>query len=244
MNIIKSMIRNNIRYSNSSQFTPNQEKLKAMTQLSSNIDTTKPLTSLRFVTIDVETTGFKATVGDKVLSLGAVVLEEGKINEKKTFYEIVNPDRTIPEHITKLTGITEQMIIDKPFLVEILPRFFSWIGDGVLVGHVIKFDISFLNHCLYQQCGSKIKYKCIDTRDLITTLYPHFTNCSLEEICFSLGIPTHNRHNALGDAIMAAKIFEFSIKELAKRGVYTLEDLYNYIRDRQYFASPLPQIII
>ncbi|MGD9677050.1 MAG: PolC-type DNA polymerase III [Vulcanibacillus sp.] len=244
MNILKSIMRNNLRSSKNIQLTPHQEKIKATLQLSSDVDTSKPLTSIRFVTIDLEATGFKATVSDKVLSLGAVVVENGRVNENKTFYELVNPERTIPKNITKLTGITENMIIDKPSLIEILPHFFSWIGDGVLVGHIINFDISFLNHCLNHQCGSRIKYKYIDTRDLITTLYPRFTNCSLEEICFSLGIPAHNRHNALGDAIMAAKIFEFSIKELAKRGVYTLEDLFNYTRDRQCFASPITQILI
>lgn len=241
MNIIKSMI--NTR-SNDIQLVSNREELKNMLRLSSNIDTSKLLSSLRFVTIDTETTGFRPNFGDKVLSLGAVVLEEGIINENKTFYELVNPNREVPEHITKLTGITNQMIVDKPCLIEILPRFFSWIGESILVGHIIEFDLSFLNHCLFQQCGSKIKYKFIDTRDIIIALFPHFTNCSLEEICYSLGISTNGRHNALGDAIMAAKIFEFSIKELAKRRVYTLEDLYNFIRDRQYFSSPLPQIII
>lgn len=222
----------------------NLKVLKDMFRIPANIDTKKPLSSLRFVTIDTETTGFRSNMGDKVLSIGAVVLEEGKVNEDKTFYELVNPNRGIPETIIKLTGITEQMIIDKPNLLNILPYFFSWIEDSVLVGHVIEFDISFLNQCMNPQCNIKQRYKCIDTRNLIISLFPHFTNCSLEEICCSLGIPTHNRHNALADAVMAAKIFEFSLKELARRRVYTLEDLLNFIRERQYFSSALPQISI
>ncbi|MGD9679249.1 MAG: PolC-type DNA polymerase III [Vulcanibacillus sp.] len=243
MNILASIFSNK-KYSTNIHLTSDQEKFKNIVKIPSNIDTNKSLNNIRFAAIDVETTGFKPHIGDKVLSLGAVILEQGKVNENNTFYELINPNRNIPKVITKLTGIDEQMVINKPSLIEILPDFFTWVGDSILVGHIINFDISFINQCLSHECGSKIKYKNIDTREIITSLYPHFTNCSLEEICSSLGISTNNRHNALGDSIMAAKIFEISIKELAKRGVYTLEDLFNFTRDRQFFASPLPQISI
>ncbi len=242
MNILTSIFRNK-NYSNNI-LTSEQEELKNRIRIPSNIDTSKSLNSIRFAAIDVETTGFKPHMGDKILSLGAVILENGKVNKDNSFYELINPYRNIPKTITKLTGINNQMVINKPSLIEVLPDFFSWVGDSILVGHIINFDLSFINQCLTQECGSKIKYKNIDTKEIITSLYPHFTNCSLEEICNSLGISTNNRHNALGDSIMAAKIFEFSIKELAKRGVYTLEDLFNFTRDRQFFASPLPQISI
>ncbi len=240
MNILASIFANK-RNSNNNNLNLDQEKIKSIVRIPSNINTNKSLNDIRFTAIDLETTGFKPHMGDKVISLGAVIIDNGEVNENNTFYQLINPNRNIPKIITKLTGINEQMIIDKPSLIEILPDFFSWVGDSILVGHIINFDISFLNSCLSNQCSEKIKYQNIDTREIIISLYPHFTNCSLEEICDSIGISTNNRHNALGDSIMAAKILEFSIKELAKRGVYTLEDLFNFTRDPQFIVSPLLQ---
>lgn len=239
MNILASIFANK-KYSNNNHLNSDLDTSKNIIKVPANIINSKPLNNIRFAAIDVETTGFKPHNGDKVLSLGAVILEQGKVNEDDTFYQLINPSRSIPKTITNLTGISEQMVINKPSLIEILPDFFSWVGDSILVGHIINFDISFLNSCLANQSCSKIEYKNIDTREIIISLYPHFTNCSLEEICVSLGISANNRHNALGDSIMSAKILEFSIKELTKRGVYTLEDLYNFTRDRQFFVSPLP----
>lgn len=192
------------------------------------------LSSMRFVVLDTETTGFKPYNRDRVLSLGAVVLEDGKVNEQKTFYELVNPQRPVPEKVIELTGITGKMVESQPPLAEILSHFLSWMGNPVLAGHVINFDLAFLNHCHLKHYGRKITTtKPLDTRKLSGLLIPGLKTYALEEICAHLKIECCQRHHALSDAIASARILEFCLNELAGFGVNTLEDLYAFIRCRQ-----------
>ena len=83
-----------------------------------------------YVVFDIETTGFSA-VTDRIIEIGAVKVEDGKITDK--FSTFVNPKRPIPFRITELTSITDEMVIDSPDIETILPQFIEFIGDAVLV---------------------------------------------------------------------------------------------------------------
>ena len=111
-----------------------QRVLKKLTQLAPLADEQLRLRDQRFVVLDTETTGLRPGKGDRVTSLGAVVVENGMVNESKTFYELVDPGRNIPEEISQLTGITNDMVAGKPNLTEVLNRFLPWAGKSVLAG--------------------------------------------------------------------------------------------------------------
>ena len=85
-----------------------------------------------YVVFDIETTGFSA-VTDRIIEIGAVKVEDGKITDK--FSTFVNPKRPIPFRITELTGITDEMVIGSLDIETILPQFIEFIGDAVLVAH-------------------------------------------------------------------------------------------------------------
>lgn len=187
------------------------------------------LADLNFTVFDLETTGFKPHQDDRVISLGAVKLNRGNLLVDETYYQLFNPDRNIPSVVTRLTGIDYQLVEDEPRLLERLPKFFDWVGDSLLAAHIISFDLSFLNQALADNGYYPVTHQAIDTRAIIVKLFPQFTSCSLEEICERLGISTEGRHNALGDAVMAGRILELSIKELNKRGVRTLADLEQFV---------------
>ena len=202
-----------------------QELLK--TPLKANPQT--QLVKLCFTVFDLETTGFKPHQDDRVISLGAVKINNGKLLADESYYQLFKPERNIPSVVTRLTGIDKQLVDDESNLLEQLPKFFEWVGDSLLAAHIISFDLSFLNQALSDQSYFSVPHQSIDTREIIVKLFPQFTNCSLEEICERLGISTVGRHNALGDAIMAGRILEISIKELSKRGVSTLGDLEIFV---------------
>ena len=94
-----------------------------------------------YVVFDIETTGFSA-VTDRIIEIGAVKVEDGKITDK--FSTFVNPKRPIPFRITELTSITDEMVIDSPDIETILPQFIEFIGDAVLVAHNASFDVGFI----------------------------------------------------------------------------------------------------
>jgi len=215
------------------ELTPEQENVRELLWETRRIDCSCRLKNTRFVVLDTETTGLNPYNGDKVISLGAIVVENGRINEKKTFYELVNPERNIPKKITELTGITQEMVKDKPPLIEVLNRFVPWASDSVLVGHVVNFDLAFLNRYLSRNCSAKFKHRAIDTRELAMCLYSDLNAYSLEEICSFLEITCEQRHHALGDAVSAAKLLENFIEQLSEKGLQTILDLQNVIRHRE-----------
>ena len=94
-----------------------------------------------FTAIDVETTGLNPKT-EKMIEIGAVKIRDGKIVAK--YDSLINPGRKLEERITELTGITDGMLADAPLPEKVLPEFFDFIGEDILLGHSIMFDYSFL----------------------------------------------------------------------------------------------------
>ena len=94
-----------------------------------------------YVVFDLETTGF-SPVKDKIIEIGAVKVEEGKITDK--FSTFVNPKVPIPFEITRLTSITDEMVMNAPTIEEVLPEFLEFIDGAALVAHNAGFDVGFI----------------------------------------------------------------------------------------------------
>lgn len=122
-----------------------------------------------YVVFDIETTGFSA-VTDRIIEIGAVKVEDGKITDK--FSTFVNPKRPIPvPYHGTLPGITDEMVIDSPDIETILPQFIEFIGDAVLVAHNASFDVGFIEqNCKRQKIEADFTY--VDTVALARVLLP------------------------------------------------------------------------
>ena len=94
-----------------------------------------------FTAIDVETTGLNPKT-EKMIEIGAVKVRDGKIVAK--YDSLINPGKKLEERIIELTGITDEMLADAPLPEKVLPEFFDFIGEDILLGHSIMFDYSFL----------------------------------------------------------------------------------------------------
>src|SRR5262245_36725506 len=117
-----------------------------------------------FVALDLETTGLDAT-RDAIIEIGAIKFKGERVEGE--FSTLINPGRDIPSFITQLTGITTAMVANAPRISQMLSKLEDFVGDAPVVGHNIKFDLSFLN------VKNSLKYNpSLDTYDLASALMP------------------------------------------------------------------------
>jgi len=188
-----------------------------------------------FVVFDTETTGLHLHKGDRLLSLGALRIKDGRIHLGNAFYELIDPKRSIPTSSIFIHGITPGIASDRPPILDILLKFLDYIGCDVLAAHHASFDIKFLNHAMRACFGFPIQNRVIDTAsvaawirrledvELVVPESSHDTG--FDAVAKHFGITTQDRHTAFGDALSTALLFQRLIHILRKNGVRTLRQL-------------------
>lgn len=156
-----------------------------------------------FICFDIETTGLSAA-RDKITEIGAVKVENGVITD--TFSTFANPEMPIPQKITQLTGITDDMVKDAPSQSEAVSKFLEFAGDNVLVAHNAPFDTSFIAKAC-EDMGREYNYTSIDTVAISRAILTDIKNCKLDTVAKFLRLGDFNHHRATDDAEMLARIF-------------------------------------
>lgn len=156
-----------------------------------------------FICFDIETTGLSAA-RDKITEIGAVKVENGVITD--TFSTFANPEMPIPQKITQLTGITDDMVKDAPSQSEAVSAFLEFAGDNVLVAHNAPFDTSFIAKAC-EDMGREYNYTSIDTVAISRAILKDIKNCKLDTVAKFLRLGDFNHHRATDDAEMLARIF-------------------------------------
>lgn len=189
-----------------------------------------PLEELRFVVMDLETTGFAYGNGDEIIAVGAVVVEGGEVRREKYFHRLVYPYRLVPGKVVDLTGIGREMLVGCPTFFGVLPQFLEFLGNSVIVGHCINFDLGFINTKLKQYCQAKIKNRALDTSLLAQALHPAEVDYSLDSLLAFYGIEPVGRHSALGDALLTASLFVNLLARLKEQKVDTFQELDQFLK--------------
>jgi DNA polymerase-3 subunit epsilon len=179
------------------------------------------LDEMSFTVFDTETTGLDPAAGDRVVSIGAVRVVNGRVLRHETFDRLVQPERSVPAASTAIHGITSDMLEGQPTIAEVLPAFAGFAEDTVLVGHNVSFDLQFLKMAA-PRAGVEISQPALDTLLLHAAVAPAHRDHSLEAIAARLGISVVGRHTALGDALVTAEVFLGLTRMLRERGVETL----------------------
>ena len=156
-----------------------------------------------FICFDIETTGLSAA-RDKITEIGAVKVENGVITD--TFSTFANPEMPIPQKITQLTGITDDMVKDAPSQSEAVGAFLEFARDNVLVAHNAPFDTSFIAKAC-EDMGREYNYTSIDTVAISRAILTDIKNCKLDTVAKFLRLGDFNHHRATDDAEMLARIF-------------------------------------
>lgn len=156
-----------------------------------------------FICFDIETTGLSAT-RDKITEIGAAKVVNGEITD--TFSTFANPEMPIPQKITQLTGITDDMVKDAPSQSDAVSAFLEFAGDNVLVAHNAPFDTSFIRNAC-ENMGREYNYTSIDTVAISRAILPDIKNCKLDTVAKYLRLGDFNHHRATDDAEILAKIF-------------------------------------
>lgn len=157
-----------------------------------------------FAIIDIETTGGSA-MHEKVTEVAIYVHNgEGITHEYST---LINPEKRIPPFITRLTGISDEMVLNAPKFYEVAREIVEITKDCIFVAHNALFDYSFIRQ-EFLRLGYKFNRPTLCTVKLSRKLLPGFKSYSLGNLCESLGINIENRHRAAGDALATVKLFE------------------------------------
>lgn len=186
-----------------------------------------------FVVFDIETTGLHPDK-DQVTEIGAVKVQKGEIID--SFNTFVNPQRPIPQNITELTGITDDMVKDAPTMEEILPKFLEFVGDAVFVAHNANFDMGFIKYNARIQ-NIKIKNSVLDTLELSRSLLTELKRHKLNIICEHLGIVLENHHRAVDDAKATAYVFLKFVEMLNEKGAKTLNDVNHILKGNSQISN-------
>ncbi len=187
-----------------------------------------PLSQVTFVVLDVETTG-GSPASSSLTEVAAARYRGGEL--LATFQTFVRPDERIPPYITALTGISDAMVADAPRIGEMLPSFLEFLGGGVVVGHNVRFDLSFLNHALESTGRDRLANATVDTlalaRRLVRDMVP---NCKLGTLAAALRLPHQPSHRALTDVLATGDLLHALLERAGSFGIVGLEELLDLPR--------------
>jgi DNA polymerase-3 subunit epsilon len=179
------------------------------------------LSELSFTVFDTETTGLNPSEGDEIIQIGAARIVNGKLLRQESFEQLVNPGRLIPAATVPIHGITQDMVKGKPLIAEVLPAFYSFAQDTVLVAHNAAFDMKFLQ-LQERHTGLVFNHPVLDTLLLSAVVHPAQESHRLEAIAERFNITVLGRHTALGDAFVTAEVWLRLLPLLQAMGITTL----------------------
>ena len=184
-----------------------------------------PLEDTTFVVFDTETTGFNAGGADQMIEIGAVKICNDEIIDR--FDELIDPGRHIPDKITALTCITDDMVKGKDDEETVTKRFLAWVGDAPMVAHNAKFDISFMVSAMKKYDLGEFKNTVVDTLELSRALDQGYARHSLSALVARYNVPWEEdaHHRADYDAEGTAHVFAKMLSKLKSQNYKTISDL-------------------
>ncbi|MCG1036383.1 3'-5' exonuclease [Polaribacter sargassicola] len=185
----------------------------------------------KFIVFDTETTGFHK-IKDRILSIGAVTLTNNTLNINNSFETYLKQDVFNPETV-HIHGILKNGNHTKITELEALKQFLKYIGNSILVGHHVGFDVTMINQILQRHHLPNLKNKTLDTEFLFRkSKHAVYQNTlpkkryTLDNLCDELNISKSDRHTAIGDAFITAIAFLKIISRLNKNNNLTVRDLF------------------
>jgi len=178
-----------------------------------------------YIVLDLETTGLSKHQ-HKITEIAAVKVKNNKIKDE--FHTLVNPCTPIPSFITRLTGISNEMVQSAPKVNKVLPHFLNFLEDNVIVAHCATFDHGFISANTAKYLNKIFNNEKICTRKLATRLLPQLPSKKLSSICEHFNIQNLRAHRAMTDVLATNEVFSNFLKTLNKAEIKTKEDIIKF----------------
>lgn len=184
----------------------------------------------RFVVLDTETTGFDYD-NDRILCIGALVLQNGTITIQDSFEVYIEQDH-YDKSTAQIHGILKAFVIQRPTELEALQQFLAFLGDSIIIAHHAVFDVTMINkalernglpHLTNQRLDTAILYKKTLIKSHLFERKDHYT---LDDLADKFDISKKDRHTALGDAYITAIAFLKIVKKLKEKKHINLNSLF------------------
>jgi DNA polymerase-3 subunit epsilon len=189
-----------------------------------------------FVVVDVETTGMDP-VTDRITEIAMMKIRGGVLQDE--FSTLVNPLISIPEFITRLTGIDDLMVQDAPPAREVAPYISEFLGDAVFVAHNAAFDWGFIRQTLRRERDIDPTNAQLCTVKLSRRILPSLPSKSLDPVTRALNIRIPERHRASGDAYATALVLIKFLSFLEKTaGLKTVDELLRFQNGARISPDP------
>ena len=185
-----------------------------------------------YCVLDLETTGFSAKT-EKIPEIGIMKVKNGEVIDE--FSCFVNPEKHIPQRVSEVTNITDDMVKDAKTIKDVFPDVLEFLGDPnntVIVAHNANFDVGFLKQNAIN-LGYKFDYTYLDTLSLAKDLFPNYKKYKLGKIAENLGIKVEVAHRALDDVDTTVKVFRVMMDMLKEKGAKTVADIDQLAADEE-----------
>ena len=159
-----------------------------------------------YIVVDLETTGLDP-VGCEIIEIGAIRCVGGE--ELDRFESLIKPSGPLPSIITQITGLRDSDLQEAPSIDEVLPEFLNYVGDSILVGHNVNFDVNFLYEKTLEHTGALFTNSFVDTLRLSRILYPGVRSHKLADMGRLCRIPNRSAHRAMADVEQTWRLYEY-----------------------------------
>ncbi len=167
-----------------------------------------------YVCVDIETTGLSKDK-DSIVEIGAIKVVDGK--KKEVFEQLINPERKMPSGAMMVTGITDDMLEDKPTIEQVMPKFVTFCQGYPLLGHNVSFDYGFLKT---NAARLKLNWSasCMDTLKIAKKYLPQLPSRKLEYLCDYFDIIDEHHHRAMNDAQITIALYQILAERFYQEG--------------------------
>ncbi|MBR4079323.1 MAG: 3'-5' exoribonuclease [Christensenellaceae bacterium] len=169
-----------------------------------------------YISVDIETTGLDPQK-NRIIELAAIRIKDGEATEK--FSELIDPEEKVSGFITELTGITNDMLAGARKIEEVLPEFLEFIGDSVILGQNVRFDIGFIDENSRKLLGRAFENDYIDTLRISRMLFKEYRHHRLCDQIERFGIGESVEHRALADAEQTYRCYEYMMRYMQENGI-------------------------
>lgn len=181
-----------------------------------------------YVLLDIETTGLSPDY-DSILEIGAIRVKSGCIDEE--FHTYFEYDEPIPAFITFLTGITNEMLIGAPAPDKAISSFFNFLGESIIVGYNVNFDVNFLYDYCMKYLNIKLKNNFVDCMRIARKLFSEEPHHRLRDMVNILGIKSDSFHRAIDDCYTTKAVYD-TLYKIAIEKYGAAEEFYDTFKNK------------